>query len=117
MPGPDNLPSTLRNEPAELSPPERLFLVRTDQQRRWRSGERVSVETYLQQDPALFADHEALLEVLLAEVMLREELGEQPRPDEYIARFEEHAAEILRLFELHRALQEDEPGPSDRETQ
>src|SRR3954451_9562288 len=58
-----------------------------DQQSRWRRGERVPVEAYLRQQPSLSGDSEAVLELILHEVMLRQERGESPLLCEYQQRF------------------------------
>src|SRR5256885_13552059 len=64
-----------------------LTLVRADQLRRWQCGERVLVEHYLERLPRLGDDTEALLDLIFSEILLREELGEQPMADEYVGRF------------------------------
>jgi serine/threonine-protein kinase len=81
-----------------------LLTVLVDQQSRWRRGERLLVEAYLAQQPALSGDCEALLELILHEVLLRQERGETPDLAEYQQRFP-HLAEPLALqFEVETAL-------------
>lgn len=62
-------------------------VLRQDQRERWQRGERVLVESYLEQHPALSSDAAALLDLIESEIALREELGEAPQAEEYIARF------------------------------
>jgi hypothetical protein len=95
------LPSHL---PHSLSRAEWLPLVRADQQRRWRHGERVLVEEYLTRWPTLAEDVEGLLDLIYGEVLLREESGESVTVDEYVRRFPTHEASLKRQFDLHRAL-------------
>jgi hypothetical protein len=95
------LPSHLPNS---LSRAEWLSLLRADQQRRWRHGERVMVEEYLTRWPTLGDDAEGLLDLVYGEVLLREEGGESVTVDEYLRRFPAHEASLKRQFDLHRAL-------------
>jgi hypothetical protein len=95
------LPSHLPNS---LSRAEWLSLLRADQQRRWRHGERVLVEDYLTRWPTLAEDVEGLLDLVYGEALLREESGESVTLDEYVRRFPAHEASLKRQFDLHRAL-------------
>src|SRR5262249_39921058 len=76
-----------------------------DQLERWQRGERVLVEPYLQQWPALCERPEMVLDLIYREVCLREQHGEQPTLEEYRCRFPEHAAALERQFALHQILQ------------
>ena len=81
---------------------DRLATLQQDQHRRWKQGERVPVESYLEQTSGLAEDPEALLDLILGEVILREQAGEQPRLDEFLERFP-HLDVPLRLqFEVHQ---------------
>jgi serine/threonine protein kinase/tetratricopeptide (TPR) repeat protein len=82
-----------------------------DQARRWRAGDRVRLEDYLARHPALRDDPDAMLALVFNEVGVREELGESPSADEYIARFPGLAREVAEQFEVHRTLRAT-PGPS-----
>src|SRR5437764_1398551 len=76
-----------------------------DQQTRWKGGQRVLVEIYLTQQPALTANVEAVLDLIGNEVLLRKELGEKPVLAEYLQRFP-HLAEPLKIqFEIEGALE------------
>ena len=95
----DGAPDTL---PSAGPPPADLLL---DQRQRWQCGERVRVETYLEQQPQLASDTELLLDLIYHEFLLREQQGETPQPEEYLQRFP-HLADPLRLqFEMDRAMQ------------
>ena len=48
-----------------------LLTLLAEQQSRWQRGERVLVEVYLAQRPALSGDSEAVLELILHEVLLQ----------------------------------------------
>lgn len=76
-----------------------------DQRQRWRNGERVLVEEYLRDHPALAANTEAVLLLINNEVVLREGRGEKPDRDEYLRRFEQLADDVRILFEVHRAVE------------
>jgi WD40 repeat protein/tetratricopeptide (TPR) repeat protein len=82
-----------------------------DQCRRWRQGERVLVESYVERDPALRADREGLLDLIFNEFVLREQDGESPRAEEYIERFPQLAAELRVQFAIDHALK---PGVPTR---
>jgi tetratricopeptide (TPR) repeat protein len=74
-----------------------------DQRARWRRGERVAAEAYLEQHPALPAD--ALLDLIYQEIVLLQEAGEAPQLAEYLRRFPQFAAELKDQFEVDQALE------------
>jgi tetratricopeptide (TPR) repeat protein/tRNA A-37 threonylcarbamoyl transferase component Bud32 len=77
-----------------------LSLMLAHQRRGWRRGESAPVETYLERQPELHADPETVLDLIYNEIVLRTEVGESPRLEEYLHRFP-HLAEPLELqFEL-----------------
>jgi tRNA A-37 threonylcarbamoyl transferase component Bud32 len=78
-----------------------------DQQKRaWISGRRPSVNDFLS-DSSLPSEPDVLLDLIYNEIVVREELGEEPSIDEYIERYP-HLNDDLRLhFEVHRAVQQD----------
>ena len=88
----------------ELTPAQLAAVLGVDQRERWRTGEPVPASQYLSDFPALGSDLEAALEVIHGEVLLREERGERPSLEEYVARFPEYAVRIEQQFGLHRAL-------------
>jgi serine/threonine protein kinase len=79
-----------------------------EQRRRWRQGERVLIEAYLEREPALGSNAESLLDLIYNEVILREQDGETPRLEEYLARFPTIAAQLRLQFEVDQALQASE---------
>jgi tetratricopeptide (TPR) repeat protein len=80
------------------------LLLRLEQARRWRAHDRAPAEDYLARHPELSANPEYALEVVYGELLLREEDGETPAVEEFLQRFPQFAAEIRRLFEVHRAV-------------
>src|SRR5262249_3473934 len=75
-----------------------------DQSRRWERGERLLVETYLAQQPALLEDPEAVLDLLYHEVVLRQARGEAVDVEGCICRFPQCAAALPLHFHVHRAV-------------
>jgi tetratricopeptide (TPR) repeat protein len=102
--GPDAV--ALLDQLGRLGPRERLALLQADQQCRWQRGERPWVEDYLLHVPDLRADAEALLDLIYAEILLRQDAGEAPQPNEYLRRFPEYADQLRRQFSVDRALQD-----------
>ena len=70
----------------------------------WQRGERLLVEHLMSQSPELTVDDESLLELICAELLLREEAGEIPTAAEYIARFPRLTVALQRQFEVHQLL-------------
>ena len=70
---------------------------------RWKDGQRLPAEFFLNRDPALAADGENAFELIYAEFIVREELGETPTLDEFSARFPEYTDQLRRQVQLHRA--------------
>ncbi len=71
-------------------------------------------EDFLELDPALSHDSDALLDLIYNEVVLRERRGETPAADEYVGRFPALGDEIRRQFEIHEMFS-DEDAPSSAE--
>src|SRR4051794_38092118 len=102
-------------EPSDARP--LLSLLLAHQRRGWRRGDRAPVERYLERQPEVHADREAVLDLIYNEIVLRAEAGESPGLAEYLHRFP-HLAEPLALqFELEGALGlEPRPGPDGVDT-
>jgi len=83
----------------------RIRCLRLDQRRRWQEGERVATEAYLERNPGLKSDPEAVLELIYNEILLREEAGTSPWLDEYVARFPQYANQLRIQFEVHQVLE------------
>src|SRR5262245_24872194 len=82
--------SPILADTAQLSLEQLATLLAVDQWERWRRGERVPAEAYLQQYPALQTDLERALELVYGEFLLREECGEAPALEEYLQRFPQY---------------------------
>ncbi|QEH37686.1 Serine/threonine-protein kinase PknB [Aquisphaera giovannonii] len=98
-----------------------LGLILRHQRHAWRRGERARVAAYLDQHAALGRDPAAVLDLIYNEVLLREEAGEVPLLEEYIAEFPGLAPELRLQFEVEDAIRggrlndaEDEPTLADR---
>jgi WD40 repeat protein len=98
------------SDPPE-SAPLPLALLLADQRRRWQAGRPVPVEAYLERQPALQDNADAILDLVYNEVILREQRGEAPRAEEYLERFPRWAAQVRLLFEMDRAFQPATPPP------
>jgi tetratricopeptide (TPR) repeat protein len=90
-----------------------LPVLRVDQRRRWLSGQRVDVASYLRDSPDLRDNPEAFFELIYNELLIREELGERPDPREYAASFPELAERLRLQLEVHQALSTDHLSGDD----
>jgi serine/threonine-protein kinase len=88
--------------------------LRAEQRQRWRAGERVPAESYLERYPALRADPDTAVDLVYNEFLLREQLGECPDPEEFFRRFPEYAAVLGLQIEMHRALADQATGPLEQ---
>jgi eukaryotic-like serine/threonine-protein kinase len=88
-----------------------LEVLLVDQAERFRLGQGVAAETYLDAFPPVRDDPEAAIDLVFAEYLLREEMGEAPAPDEYLGRFPQHAVALKLQLGLHRAMAT-QHGPS-----
>jgi serine/threonine-protein kinase len=79
-----------------------------DQRRRRLSGQRVDVANYLDDFPCLRDDPEALFQLVYNELLVREELGERPDPDEYATAFPDLAGRLRLQLEVRQALSSDD---------
>jgi serine/threonine protein kinase len=87
-----------------LSPEQVLTVLRFDQHQRWRNGDRMLAETYVQRYHLLREHADAACVLIYSEFLLRQELGETPGLDEYLRRFPQYAEELREQYELDRAL-------------
>src|SRR5262245_37386562 len=88
----------------DLTPAQLAAVLRVDQRERWQAGERVPAETYLRQYPRVRAHADGLLDLVYNEFRLRDQRGEGPTAEEYLARFPDHAAALQPLLEPHQAI-------------
>jgi hypothetical protein len=79
---------------AGLSRSQQLTVVCAYQRKHWQRGNRFLVENYLPHLPSLRQDREAVLDLICAEMHMREELGENPQADEYARRFPDLAEQV-----------------------
>jgi tRNA A-37 threonylcarbamoyl transferase component Bud32 len=77
--------------------------LRAEQAERWRRGERTPVEALVAAASPPAAD-EDVLDLIYAEIVAREEIGEAPALDEYLRRFPQYAEPLRRQFAVHRML-------------
>jgi WD40 repeat protein len=77
-----------------LGPVQGIEVLAVDQREHWLAHEKVPVEAYRERFPALLATDDDLLDLVYHELLLREELGEQPSPEEYAARFPHLTAQL-----------------------
>jgi serine/threonine-protein kinase len=81
-----------------------LTALLVDQQSRWQQGKGVLVEAILDEQPVLRGDDEAVLHLILHEVLLRSEAGEGVALAEYQQRFPHLAEQLALQFEVEQAL-------------
>jgi WD40 repeat protein len=91
-----------------LTPVRLAAVLCVDLRERWKRQQRIPPEDYLKRFPQLRTEHEAALDVVYCEFLLRDENGEAPTAAEYSKRFPDIAAELGRQIEMHRLLQADE---------
>jgi serine/threonine protein kinase/Flp pilus assembly protein TadD len=77
--------------------------------RRWRAGERPSVEDYLNRHPELYEQPEAAIELIYEELCLRQEHGQEGRATDLLDRFPQWREQLRALVECHHFL---EAGPA-----
>jgi eukaryotic-like serine/threonine-protein kinase len=73
----------------------------------WARGERPTPESFTNGDTSA-QSHTTLLDLIYQEIVIREELGETPRPDDYFSKFPALKKEILIQFEVHAALRSEQ---------
>src|SRR2546428_579479 len=86
---------------------EDLLVVRRacdELSRKLRAGISCQAEEFLQAEPSLAADSDAALELVYTEFVVREQLGQQPRNQEWLERFPQWRIELTQIFEVHEAV-------------
>ena len=86
-----------------------LAVLLIDQEERWLAGEEVWAEDYLAAHSALNDDPEKVVELIYAESLLREQLGDSSSLEEYPARFPAYADRLRDQIKLHRLLMQTLP--------
>jgi hypothetical protein len=77
--------------------------------RRLQAGEPCSAEQLLAEFPALAADDTLALNLVCTEYVLRRQLGQQPTPDEWYARFPQWRDQLRQQFQVEGMLDEATP--------
>jgi tetratricopeptide (TPR) repeat protein len=75
------------------------------QKNAWFAGVRPRIDDLLR-DSALPSSPDVLLDLIYNEIVVREELGEDPSIDEYVGRYPDLDEDLKLHFEIHRAMQE-----------
>ena len=101
------------HELAKTSATPLVERVLREQFERWHSGERVSAEEFFHRYPGLLDHAEDTLDVVVAEFVLREELGEAPTLEEFLSRFPQFQEPLERHVELEHALERAVPTEAD----
>jgi serine/threonine protein kinase/Tfp pilus assembly protein PilF len=71
---------------------------------RWRQGDPLGVEAYLELHPWLLDQPETVLELIAEEMSLQLEAGQEPQPDDFAHRFPLWERQVRALVECHRLL-------------
>jgi serine/threonine-protein kinase len=103
--------ATFLAERGELAPAELAAVIRVDLRECWRSGKRVDAQTYLDRFPTVAADTDLAIDVIYAEYLVREQLGENPTLAEFVRRFPEFADVLDVQISFHDAIAD--PTPED----
>jgi tetratricopeptide (TPR) repeat protein len=69
--------------------------------RRLRAGLPSVAEDIFEVEPAIWLDADAALELIYTEFVVREQLGQRPQADDWLARFPRWRAELAQVFEVH----------------
>src|SRR5262249_1275092 len=89
----------------QVTPAELVNLLRVDQRERWKLGERVWAEDYLQAFPVLSTAAEEVLDLIYGEFLLRQDLWESPSSEEYRQPFPQFPSHLHRQLQLDEAIQ------------
>lgn len=90
-----------------------LFRLRERQVQAWQNNERILVESLVDESQSPLAENE-ILELIFAEIELRQECGEVCTAAQYVGRFPTLGDAIQRLFALHAALESSSTQSTDR---
>src|SRR5262249_6670160 len=75
--------------------------------RKLRAGDNCKAEDFLPNTPLAPSDEDASLELIYTEFVVREELGQQPKPADWLARFPHLRDRLERLFPIGALLNEE----------
>ncbi len=97
-----------------LSPGQVIAALCVDQWHRWQQGDRVPAEEYLQMHPAVLTAADKAFDLVYGEFLLREEMGEEPKLDDFLNRFPQYAAEFQKQTKVHEAIESAPSADSTR---
>jgi WD40 repeat protein len=80
--------------------------------RRLRAGDPVLAEQWFDALPGLALDEELAVELIYTEFCTREELGQSPQSDDFVARFPRWEDALRRQFEVHQMLADGDALPA-----
>jgi serine/threonine protein kinase len=92
--------------PADGTTESQLRQACADLDRRLRSGERCGAERFFADMPLLACNDDHAVELIYTEFVTREELGQQPTPQEFYARFPHWRSRLERQFQIHDLLRD-----------
>ena len=75
------------------------------QHRSWADNEPISIENLLSDSVGLTQGSDAIVDLIYAEVLIREQRGEHPSKEDYVSRFPKLSDAIERQFQVHGALE------------
>lgn len=80
-----------------------IEILQVDQIQRWGNREQIQCEDYVDQFPILDLQEteSQLLDLIYSEICIREDSGEPPTLDEYLARFPSLTNELKQQFQIH----------------
>src|SRR5262245_21425282 len=93
-------------------PGQIVEVLLVDQAERFRLGQGVPAEAYLDAFPAVRNDPGHVVDLVFAEYLLCEERGERPAAEDYLRRFPQYAAAVQLQVELHQAMGADDEQPT-----
>lgn len=102
----DSVRHIVVGEIASLPPGERMDWIRNDQRDRWQKGLRLPIEAYLTLPPLADADEDLVMDLVYSEFILRQEMNEQPTPEDFVKRFPTLERPLRQLFAVDTALME-----------
>jgi serine/threonine protein kinase len=85
-------------------PEANLRFARAELQRRLESGQQCRAEDLLAELPVLSANASLAIDLVYAEFVLRQQLGQRPDPADWLARFPQWQEQLRRQFQVHGLL-------------
>jgi eukaryotic-like serine/threonine-protein kinase len=88
------------NDPDDTE--KKLRAAKAELERRLHAGEACRAEEFFSDQPSLAADVDTAVDLIYEEFTAREDLGEKPDPQDYLARFPLWREKLERLFAIHK---------------